>query len=80
MRVVQYVKIRFSSCLDLIVACLKSCSGATVIEYAIIVAFVGVAIITALNFHGVELSDLFERLASVFEPGPRRCKEVGSNC
>ena len=76
-RVVDYAKIRLSILLDPVVACLKSCSGATAIEYAIIAAFVAVAIITALNFLGVELSALFDRLASVFE---RECVKVGSNC
>ncbi len=81
---VNYVKIRLSIWLDHVVEGLRSCSGATAIEYAIIVASIAVAIILALNFLGVELSDLFEELAEVFNPEPGdpepRCEQVGSNC
>ncbi len=49
------------------------------IEYAIIVASVAVAIILALNFVDVELSDIIEELGKAFDPEPR-CVEVGSNC
>ena len=79
MHVVCYVKIRLSTWLDRAVACLRSCSGATAIEYAVIVASVAVAIVLALNYLGVELSDLFEDVAEALDPG-RRCIEVGSNC
>ena len=79
MCLVYYVNIRLSAWLDQAVACLRSCSGATAIEYAVIVASVAVAIIMALNYLGVELSGLFEDLANVFDP-ERRCVEVGSNC
>ncbi len=79
MGAVYYVKIRLSAWHDHAVVCLRSCSGATAIEYAVIAASVAVAIILALNFLGVELSDLFEDLANVIDPG-RRCVEVGSNC
>ena len=79
MRVVYYVKIRLSTWLDQAVVCLRSCSGATAIEYAIIAASVAVAIILALNFLGVSLSDVFEEIAAELDPG-RRCVEVGSNC
>ena len=75
----DYVKIRLSTWLDQAVVCLRSCSGATAIEYALIVASVAVAIIMALNYLGVELADLFEDLAAVIDP-QRRCVEVGSNC
>ena len=75
----DYVKIRLSTWLDQAVVCLRSCSGATAIEYAVIVASVAVAIIMALNYLGVELADLFEDLAAVIDP-QRRCVEVGSNC
>ncbi len=76
-RVVYYVKIRLSTWLEQAVACLRSCSGATAIEYAVIVSSVAVAIILALNFLGIALSDVFEDIAAVFE---RRCVQVGSNC
>ncbi len=79
MLVGDYVKIRLSIWLDQAVAGAKSGSGATAIEYAIIAASIAVAIILALNYLGVELSDLFEELAEVFDPD-RRCAEVGSNC
>ena len=75
----DYVKIRLSTWLDQAVVCLQSCSGATAIEYAVIVASVAVAIIMALNYLGVELADLFEDLAAMIDP-QRRCVEVGSNC
>ena len=75
----DYVKIRLSTWLDQAVVCLRSCSGATAIEYAVIVASVAVAIIMALTYLGVELADLFEDLAAVIDP-QRRCVEVGSNC
>ena len=77
MRVVYYVKIRLSTWLDRAFACLRSCSGATAIEYAVIVASVAVAIVLALNYLGVELSGVFEEIAAVFE---RNCVMVGSNC
>ena len=77
MRVPCYVTIRLSTWLDRAVACLRSCSGATAIEYAIIASSVAVAIILALNFLGVALSDVFEEIVAVFE---RRCVQVGSNC
>ena len=77
MRVVYYVKIRLSTWLDRAVACPRSSSGATAIEYAIIASSVAVAIILALNFLGVSLSDVFEEIAAVFE---RNCVKVGSNC
>ena len=54
-------------------------AGATAIEYALIVGSVAVAIVMALNYLGVELSDLFDKLANALSPGPR-CVEVGSNC
>ena len=73
------VKSRLSAWFDQAGACLRSCSGATAIEYAIIAASVAVAIILALNYLGVELSTLFNDLAAVLDPG-RRCVEVGSNC
>lgn len=76
---IDYVKLRLSIWRDHVVAGLTSCSGATAIEYAIIVASIAVAIVLALNFLGVELADLFEELAEVFDP-QRRCAEVGSNC
>ena len=74
-----FVKIRLSAWLDQAVACLRSRSGATAIEYGVIVSSVAVAIVLALNFLGVELSVLFNDLAAVFDP-ERRCVEVGSNC
>jgi len=74
---VYYVKIRLSAWRDRAVACLRSCAGATAIEYAIIAASVAVAIILALNFLGVSISDVFEQIAAVFE---RQCVQVGSNC
>ena len=64
---------------DHVVAGLRLCAGATAIEYAIIVASIAVAIVLALNFLGVELADLFEELAEVFD-SERRCEKVGSNC
>ena len=79
MRVVYDVKIRLSAWLDQAGACLRSCSGATAIEYAIIAASVAVAIILALNFLGVSLSDVFEEITAAFDP-ERRCVQVGSNC
>ena len=79
MRVIYYVNNRLSTWLDQAVACLRSCSGATAIEYAIIAASVAVAIILALNFLGVSISDVFEQIAAVLDP-ERRCVEVGSNC
>ena len=79
MLVIDYVKLRLSIWRDNVVAGLKSCSGATAIEYAIIVASIAVAIVLALNFLGIELANLFEELADVFDP-QRRCAEVGSNC
>ena len=79
MRVSFDVKSRLSIWLDRAVACLRSCSGATAIEYAIIAASVAVAIILALNFLGVSLSDVFEDITAALDPG-RRCVEVGSNC
>ena len=78
-RVVYHARIRLSIWRDQAVACLRSCSGATAIEYAIIVASVAVAIVLALNYLGVELSSLFNDLANVLDP-ERRCVEVGSNC
>ncbi len=79
MLVVDYVKIRLSTWLDRVIKGLRSCSGATAIEYAVIVASIAVAIVMALNYLGVELSVLFNDLAAVFDP-ERRCAEVGSNC
>ncbi len=79
MRVSFDVKSRLSTWLDRAVACLRSCSGATAIEYAIIAASVAVAIILALNFLGVSLSDVFEEITAALDP-VRRCVEVGSNC
>ena len=84
MLVIDYVKLRQSIWRDQAVAGAKSRSGATAIEYAVIVASIAVAIILALNFLGVELSDLFEELAEVFNPeqgDPEpQCEKVGSNC
>ena len=77
MHMVYHVKTRLSAWRDRAVACLRSCAGATAIEYAIIAASVAVAIILALNYLGVSLSDVFEDLAAVFE---RNCVKVGSNC
>ena len=74
---VDYIKIRQSTWRDHVVAGLRSCSGATAIEYAIIAASIAVAIILAVNVLGVELSNVFEELAAVFE---RNCVQVGSNC
>ena len=51
----------------------------TAIEYAIIAASVAVAIILALNFLGVSLSDVFDVITAELDP-ERRCVEVGSNC
>ncbi len=76
---VFYVIIRLSIWLDHVVEGLRSCSGATAIEYAVIVALIAVAIILGLNYLGIELADLFEDLAEALDPG-RRCVEVGSNC
>ncbi len=76
---VYYVKIRLSIWLDHFVEGLRSCSGATAIEYAVIVASIAVAIILALNYLGIELADLFEDVAEALDPG-QRCVEVGSNC
>ena len=79
MLVVDYVKNQLPIWADNVVASLKSCSGATAIEYAVIVASVAVAIIMALNYLGVELADLFVELAKGIDPDAR-CVEVGSNC
>ncbi len=76
-RMVYHVNIRLSAWRDRAVVCLRSCAGATAIEYAIIAASVAVAIILALNFLGVSISDVFEQIAAVFE---RQCVQVGSNC
>ena len=75
---VYYVN-RLSIWLDHVVEGLRSCSAATAIEYAVIVASIAVAIILALNFLGIELADLFEDLAEALDP-EQRCVEVGSNC
>lgn len=77
MRMVYHVKFRLSAWRDRAVACLRSCAGATAIEYAIIAASVAVAIILALNFLGVSISGVFEQLAAMFD---RQCVQVGSNC
>ncbi len=74
-----YVKIRLSTWFDQAVVCLRSCSGATAIEYAIIAASVAVAIILALNFLGISISDVFDEITAALDP-ERRCVEVGSNC
>ncbi len=77
MLVVDNVKLQLSIWRDHVVAGLRSSSGATAIEYAIIAASIAVAIILAVNVLGVELSNVFEELAAVFE---RNCVKVGSNC
>jgi Flp pilus assembly pilin Flp len=78
-RVGCYSKIRLSTWFDQAVVCLRSCSGATAIEYAIIAASVAVAIILALNYLGISVSEVFEEITAALDPG-RRCVEVGSNC
>ena len=55
---------------------LLCCSrGATAIEYAILAAGVGLAIVASVGLLGDELAALFNDLVEV-----RRCIEVGSNC
>ena len=54
-------------------------SGATAIEYGLIVALIGLMIVTALPAVGGDLRDTFGSLQEAIS-GPERCKVVGSNC
>jgi pilus assembly protein Flp/PilA len=53
--------------------------GATAIEYGLIVALVGGALITALGEMGNSLVAIYDLVAGDVEEAAR-CVEVGSNC
>ena len=55
------------------------CKGATAIEYGLIAALIGLAIVISLDFLGTNLISIFEAVLEGFT-GTERCLEVGSNC
>jgi len=58
---------------------LKDTRAATAIEYGLIVALIGLAIVISLDFLGTNLISVFEKIIKGFT-GTERCLEVGSNC
>ena len=54
-------------------------SGATGIEYALIVGGISIAILATIFAMGNELNNVFEYVLLALDP-QERCVEVGSNC
>ena len=54
----------FSTCARFIQRCSRSEDGASLVEYALLVAFIAVVCVAAVAFFGTELTDNFSRSAS----------------